>query len=93
MQGGIFTPNTQITPDEKNHILKKNEERGECMEEGIEKNEEEIMSEGCGAMKIVEAIETPHKEELPQEWPCTEVANTVDNEEVMMVAEKNEGLF
>ncbi|MCI43102.1 hypothetical protein A2U01_0064339, partial [Trifolium medium] len=51
------------------------------------------MFEGCGVVKIVEKIETPHEVELPQELPCTEDVNTVDNEEVMMAAEENEGLF
>jgi hypothetical protein len=41
----------------------------------------------------VKEIETPQEVELPQEWPCTNEANTVDNEEVMIVAEENEGLF
>ncbi|XP_045792674.1 uncharacterized protein LOC123887394 [Trifolium pratense] len=54
---------------------------------------EERMFEGCGVKKIVKEIDTPHEVELPQELPCTEEANTVDKEQVMMVAEENEGLF
>ncbi|MCI57244.1 hypothetical protein A2U01_0078495, partial [Trifolium medium] len=51
------------------------------------------MSDGCGVVKIVEEIETPHEVELPQELPCTEEDDIVDNEEVMMAAEINEGLL
>ncbi|MCI45809.1 hypothetical protein A2U01_0067048 [Trifolium medium] len=47
------------------------------------------MSDGCGVVKIVEEIETPHEVELPQALPCTEKADIVDNEEVMMGVEKN----
>ncbi|CAJ2666439.1 uncharacterized protein LOC123883900 [Trifolium pratense] len=54
---------------------------------------EERMFEGCGVKKIVKEIDTPHEVELPQELPCTEEANTVDKEQVMMVAEENKGLF
>ncbi|XP_045797282.1 uncharacterized protein LOC123891452 [Trifolium pratense] len=53
----------------------------------------ERMFEGCGVKKIVKEIDTPHEVELPQELPCTEEANTVDKEQVMMVAEENKGLF
>ncbi|CAJ2642640.1 unnamed protein product [Trifolium pratense] len=89
-QGGTFQTNTQTTPDEKDNIL--NEESEESVE-GVENNEEERMFEGCGVKKIVKEIDTPHKVELPQELPCTEEANTVDKEQVMMVAEENKGLF
>ncbi|MCI16192.1 resistance protein, partial [Trifolium medium] len=68
-----------------------NEDCGESVE-GVEKNEEERMSNGCGVVKI-EELETSHKVELPQELPCTEKANTVDNEEVMLDAEESEGLL
>ncbi|MCI81797.1 hypothetical protein A2U01_0103071, partial [Trifolium medium] len=44
-------------------------------------------------VKIMEEIETPHEEELPQELPYTEETNIVDNEEVMMAVEENEGLL
>ncbi|KAK2387672.1 hypothetical protein QL285_061422 [Trifolium repens] len=81
------------TTHEKDNILKKNEECGESVEEVVEKGEEERKVERGGVMKIVKEIETPQEVELPQEWPCTNEANTVDNEEVMIVAEENEGLF
>ena len=84
--------NTQTT-HEKDNILKKNEECGERVEEVVEKGEEERIVERGGVVKIVKEIETPQEVELPQEWPCTNEANTVDNEEVMIVAEENEGLF
>ncbi|XP_045829682.1 uncharacterized protein LOC123921232 [Trifolium pratense] len=54
---------------------------------------EERMFEGCGVKKIVKEIDTLHEVELPQELPCTEEANTVDKEQVMMVTEENKGLF
>ncbi|KAK2383387.1 hypothetical protein QL285_070846 [Trifolium repens] len=91
-QGGTFQTNTQTTLDEKDNNLTKNEECGESVE-GVKKNEEEIMSEGCGVAKIKEKIETPQEVELPQEWPCAKEANTVDKEKVMMDAEVIEGLF
>ncbi|KAK2375624.1 hypothetical protein QL285_076505 [Trifolium repens] len=81
------------TTHEKDNILKKNEECGESVEEVVEKGEEERIVERGGVVKIVKEIETPQEVELPQEWPCTNEANTVDNEEVMIVAEENEGLF
>ncbi|KAK2359905.1 hypothetical protein QL285_085233 [Trifolium repens] len=81
------------TTHEKDNILKKNEECGESVEEVVEKGEEERKVERGGVVKIVKEIETPQEVELPQEWPCTNEANTVDNEEVMIVAEENEGLF
>jgi len=40
-----------------------------------------------------EEIETPQKIELPQEWSHIEEAKTVENEQVMMIAEKKEGLL
>ncbi|MCI21869.1 putative disease resistance protein (TIR-NBS-LRR class), partial [Trifolium medium] len=91
-QGGTFTTTTQTNPEEQNIVNRSNEECGESGE-CVEENEEARMCDGCGVVKIVEAIETPHKEELPREWPCTEKANTVDNEEVMMVVEGIEGLL
>ncbi|WJX29993.1 hypothetical protein P8452_18580 [Trifolium repens] len=84
--------NTQTSHDKKDSIIPKSEEYGECVEEDIEKNEREIMSQGYGVMKKMEEADTPHEIELPQELPYTVNANTVDNEEVMMVAEENEGL-
>ncbi|KAK2419032.1 hypothetical protein QL285_041170 [Trifolium repens] len=84
--------NTQTTHEKVNN-LKKNEECGQSVEECVETHEEETMFKGCGVEKIAEEPKTPREIELPQEWPCTNEANTVDNEEVMIVAEENEGLF
>ncbi|KAK2454538.1 hypothetical protein QL285_002086 [Trifolium repens] len=84
--------NTQTT-HEKDNILKMNEECGESVGEVVEKGEEERMFDGCGVVKIMKEIETPQEVELPQECPCMNETNTVDNEEVMIVAEENEGLF
>ncbi|KAK2375921.1 hypothetical protein QL285_076773 [Trifolium repens] len=81
------------TTHEKDNILKKNEECGESVEEVVEKGEEERKVERGGVVKIVKEIETPQEVELPQEWPCTNEANTVDNEEVMIDAEVIEGLL
>ncbi|KAK2360384.1 hypothetical protein QL285_085657 [Trifolium repens] len=83
--------NTHTIHDEKGNNLT-NEECGECVED-VEKGEEERIVERGGVVKIVKEIETPQEVELPQEWPCTNEAKTVDNEEVMIVAEENEGLF
>jgi hypothetical protein len=57
------------------------------VEEDIEKNEEERIVERGGVVKKVKEMDTPHKVELPQEIPCIEEVNIVDNEEVMMDAE------
>ncbi|KAK2365667.1 hypothetical protein QL285_079140 [Trifolium repens] len=84
--------NTQTT-HEKDTILTKNEECGESVKEVVEKNEEETKFDGCGVVKIVEKIETPHEVELPQELPSNEKDDTVDIEEVTMVVEENEGLL
>ncbi|KAK2389177.1 hypothetical protein QL285_062791 [Trifolium repens] len=84
--------NTQTT-HEKDNILKTNEECGKRVEEVVEKGEEERILERCGVMKIMEENQTPYEVELSQELPCTNEAKTVDNEEVMIVAEENEGLF
>ncbi|KAK2373053.1 hypothetical protein QL285_074117 [Trifolium repens] len=84
--------NTQTT-QEKDDTLTKNEECGESVKEDVEKNEEETIVEKGGVVKKVKEMDTPHEVELPQEWPCTNEANTVDNEEVMIVAEENEGLL
>ena len=81
------------TTQEKDNNLMKNEECGECVEEDVEKIEEERMFKEGGVVKIVGKIETPHEVELPQEVLCTEDSNIVDNEEVVMVVEENEGLF
>ncbi|MCI47487.1 hypothetical protein A2U01_0068729, partial [Trifolium medium] len=89
-QGGTFQTNTQTTLDEKDNILPKNDE---CVEEDVEKNEEERIVEIGGVVKVIEENQAPHQEELPQELPCTEETNTVDNDEVMRVVEENEGLL
>ncbi|KAK2373512.1 hypothetical protein QL285_074543 [Trifolium repens] len=81
------------TTHENDNILKKNEECGESVEEVVEKGEEERKVERGGVVKIVKEIETPQEVELPQEWPCTNEVNTVDNQEVMMDAEVIEGLL
>ncbi|WJX16945.1 hypothetical protein P8452_06917 [Trifolium repens] len=84
--------NTQ-TAHEKDTILKRNEECGESVKEVVETNEKETMFDGCGVVKIVEKIETPHEVELPQELPSNEKDDTVDIEEVTMFVEENEGLL
>ncbi|KAK2379684.1 hypothetical protein QL285_067459 [Trifolium repens] len=84
--------NTQTT-QEKDNTLTKNEECGESVKEAVEKNEEEIVVERGGVVKKVKEMDTSHKVELPQEIPCTEEVNIVDNEEVMMDAEVIEGLL
>ncbi|KAK2361734.1 hypothetical protein QL285_086855 [Trifolium repens] len=83
--------NTHTIHDEKENNLT-NEECGECVED-VEKGEEERIVERGGVVKIVKEIETPQEVELPQEWPCTNQANIVDNEEVMIDAEVIEGLL
>ncbi|KAK2387835.1 hypothetical protein QL285_061575 [Trifolium repens] len=85
--------NTQTTHEEGNDTLTKNEECGESIEECVETHEEETMFKGCGVEKIAEEPKTPHKIELPQEFPSTEKDDTVDNEEMMMDAEVIEGLL
>jgi hypothetical protein len=92
MQSMKVQINTQTTHEE-DAILTKNEECGESAKEVVEKNEEETMFDGCGVVNIVEKIETPHEVELPQELPSNEKDDTVDNEEVTMVVEENEGLL
>ncbi|KAK2366473.1 hypothetical protein QL285_079853 [Trifolium repens] len=51
------------------------------------------MFKRCGVEKIAEEPKTPHKIELPQEFPSTEEDDTVDNEEMMMDVEVIEGLL
>ncbi|KAK2421964.1 hypothetical protein QL285_032538 [Trifolium repens] len=84
---------TRSNPDEKNSIIPKSEEYGESLEEDIEKNEEERIVERGGLVKKVKERDTPHEVELPQEIPCTEKVNTVDNEKVVMDTKENDGLF
>ncbi|KAK2409280.1 hypothetical protein QL285_044718 [Trifolium repens] len=78
--------NTQTTQEKENNLT--NEECGKCVEEDVEKNEEERIVERGGEVKKVKKMEAPHEIELPQELP-----NTVDNEEVMMDAELIKELF
>ncbi|WJX37824.1 hypothetical protein P8452_25550 [Trifolium repens] len=85
--------NTQTTHEEGNDTLTKNEECGESIEECVETHEEETMFKGFGVEKIAEEPKTPHKIELPQEFPSTKEDDTVDNEEMMMDAEVIEGLL
>jgi len=85
--------NNQSTHGEQEDIPTTYEKVGEIVEEGVDETEEGTMLEGCGTMKIMEEIEPPHEIELPQERWYTEEAKTVDNREVMMVAEKQEQLL
>jgi predicted phage tail protein len=92
MQSMEVQINTQTTHEEDT-ILTKNEGCGESVKEVVGKNGEETMFKECGVEKIVEEPKTPHEIELPQEFPSTEEDDTVDNKEMMMDAEENEGLF
>ncbi|KAK2405017.1 hypothetical protein QL285_054301 [Trifolium repens] len=85
--------NTQTTHEERDDTLTKNEECGQSVEECVETHEEETMFKGCGVEKIAEEPKTPREIEIPQEFPSTEEDDTVDNEEVTMVVEENEGLL
>ncbi|KAK2357928.1 hypothetical protein QL285_095157 [Trifolium repens] len=85
--------NTQTTHEERDGTLTKNEECGQSVEECVETHEEETMFKGCGVEKIAEESKTPREIEIPQEFPSTEEDDTVDNEEVTMVVEENEGLL
>ena len=79
--------NNQSTHGEQENIPTENEKFGEIAEEGVDQTEEDLMLEGCCI------IETPHKVEFPQERSYTEEAKTVDNEEVVIVAETQERLL
>ncbi|KAK2375158.1 hypothetical protein QL285_076069 [Trifolium repens] len=85
--------NTQTTHEERDDTLTKNEECGQSVDECVETHEEETMFKGCGVEKIAEEPKTPREIEIPQEFPSTEEDDTVDNEEVTMVVEENEGLL
>lgn len=61
-----------------------NWEFSEIVEEEVNQTEESTILEGCGELEITKGIETPHKEEFPQERSYTEEAETVENEEVMI---------
>src|SRR4030066_2005204 len=79
--------NNQSTHGEQENIPNENDKFREIVEEGVDQTEEDLMLEGCSI------IETPHKEEFPQERSYTEEVETVDNEEVVMVGETRERLL
>ncbi|KAK2413296.1 hypothetical protein QL285_036023 [Trifolium repens] len=79
---------TQTTTEDRD-----NEECGESVEVVVGTSEKECIPEGCGVIKVVKETETPHEEGIPQEIPCIEKGNTVDNEKMVMDAEVIKGLF
>jgi len=85
--------NIQSTHGEQENIPTTCEKVGGIVEEGVDETEEDIMLEECGIMKIMEEIEPTHEVEFPQERSYTEKTKTVDDEEVMIVAEKQERLL
>ena len=85
--------NIQSIHGEQENIPTTYEKVGEIVEEGVDETKEDIMLEGCGTMKIMEEIEPAHEVEFPQEWSYTEETKIVDDEEVMIVAEKQERLL
>jgi hypothetical protein len=85
--------NIQSSHQEQENNSNMFERVGEIVGEGIVENEEDLMLEGCGTMKIMKEKEPPHKEELPQERSNMEEAKTVDKGEVMMVTKKKEQLL
>jgi len=89
----VIQANIQSTHGEQENIPTRYEKVGEICEEGVDQTEEDTVLEGCGKMEITEEIETPHEVEFPQKRSYTEEAETVDNKEVMMVAEKKERLL
>ena len=84
--------NNQSTHGEQEDKSITYEKVGEIVEEGDDETEEDTTLEECGELYIAKEIETPHEEEFPQEWSDTEEAETVDNQEVMMMAGKKERL-
>ena len=88
----VMQANNQSTHGEQEDNSIKYEKVGEIVEEGIDETEEDTMLEECGEPYIAKEMETPHEEEFPQERSDIEEAETVDNQEVMMVAERNERL-
>lgn len=88
----VMQANNQSTHGEQEDNSIKYEKVGEIVEEGIDETEEDTMLEECGELYIAKEIETPHEEEFPQERSDTEEAESVDNQEVMMVAERKEQL-
>jgi len=85
--------NNQFLHEEEEDTSTKTEEFREIVEEEVDQTEEDTKLEGCGKTKISEEIESPHKVEFPQKLSYTEETETVDNKEVMMVAEKKERLL
>ena len=85
--------NNQSTHGEQENIPTRDEKVGEIVEEDVDETEEEIKLEGCGIMNMVEEIEMPHEVEFPQEQSYTVEAKTIDDEEVTIVAEKQEWLL
>jgi len=84
--------NNQSTHGEQEDNSITYEKVGEIVEEGVDETEEDTILEGCGELYIAKEIETPHEEEFPQERSDTEETETVDNQEVMMVAERKKRL-
>jgi len=84
--------NNQSTHEEQEVNSTTYEKVGEIVDEGVDETEEDTTLEECGELHIAKEIETPHEEEFPQERSDIEEAETVDNQEVMMVAERNERL-
>jgi len=85
--------NIQSSHQEQENNSNMFERVGEIVGEGIVENEEDLMLEGCGTMKIMKEKEPPLKEKLPQERSNMEEAKTVDKGEVMMVTKKKEQLL
>ena len=84
--------NNQSTHEEQEVNSITYEKVGEIVEEGVDETEEDTTLEECGELYIAKEIETLHEEEFPQEWSDTEEAETVDNQEVMMVTARKERL-
>ena len=84
--------NNQSTHGEQEDNLIMYEKVGEIVEEGVDEIDEDTTLEECGELYITKEIETPHEEEFPQERSDTEEAETIDNQEVMLVAERKERL-
>ena len=85
--------NNQFLHEEQENLSTDNEEFGEIVEEGVDETEEDTILEECGELEITKEIETPNKEEFPQERSDTEEAKTVENEEMMKVIENKERLI
>lgn len=85
--------NIQSTHGKQENNSNTFEEVGKIVEEGVDDTEEDIILEECSTMKMVEELEPLHPEEFPQERPYTEEAETVENEEVMEVTEKEDRIL